>query len=378
MLSAARLKQNWTISFLRRLVEHESPSHDAAAVREFAGFFTSAIADIARVRTIRSTGGFGPHLICEFKLPGPRRKQGQVLALGHSDTVYPKGTLQTMPFRVDGGRIWGPGVLDMKGGIAMFVAAMRLLIEADAPVTRRVLLQLNSDEEVGSLSSRTLTQKNARDSTAVLVVEPGTGTEGKAKTARKGIAHWRLSVTGRAAHAGIDFQAGANSIVELAHQISGISKWSDPERGLTVNFGVVAGGGQTNVVPESAHAEFEYRVVKLSQHERMQNRIGKLRPLDKRCMLTLEGGLNRPPMERNKAGVALFRQARQLAAELGVTLDESSTGGGSDGNFTAAVGTPTLDGIGAVGEGAHSPHESILVDRIADRTALLAKLVQSI
>jgi glutamate carboxypeptidase len=339
---------------------------------------SARIARIAKVKKLKASGGFGPHLRCEFHLPG-RRKSGQILVLGHSDTVYPAGTLAAnMPFRESEGRLWGPGVLDMKGGVAMFIHAMNALIEFDIPVGRKVVLQLNSDEEVGSPSSRALTEQEAQRSVAVLVIEPGTGLEGKAKTARKGIGDYTVRVIGKAAHAGVDFAAGASAVVELARQVDRIAAFTELGRGLTVNPGVIGGGTRSNVVAASAHAEVDFRIAKLKDLSRLERCFHTLKPFDPRCTIQVEGGLNRPPMERTCGGVALFKKARTLARDLGITLDESSTGGGSDGNFTAALGIPTLDGIGAVGEGAHSPGESILIDRIADRTALLAKLVAAL
>jgi glutamate carboxypeptidase len=310
-------------------------------------------------------------------LPG-RRRQGQILVLGHFDTVWPVGTLARMPFRREGGRLWGPGVLDMKGGIAFFLWAMRALRELELPVGRKVVLLLTADEETGSATSRQLVEQQAKASSAVLVLEPGTGLEGKLKTARKGVGVYQLHVRGKAAHAGVDPENGASAVVELARQIVRIAGWSDPARGVTLNPGVIAGGTRSNVVAAEARAEIDVRVAKLRQAAALDRKLRGLKPFDPRCALTWTGGVNRPPMERTRAIVRLFRLAQGLAAELGVRLEESMTGGGSDGNFTAALGVPTLDGLGAVGEGAHAAHESILIDRIADRTALLAKLVQAL
>ena len=376
LLGWARKKQKDLVAFLRELVECESPSDDPAAIGRFADLFEARVSDIARVRRVPG-GKFGPHLQCEFDLPGGRKK-GRLLALGHSDTVYPLGILSKMPFRQVGGRLYGPGVLDMKGGVAFFVFAMRALRDLDIPVRRTVLLQLNSDEEVGSDSSRPLTEREAARSVAVLVLEPGTGLEGKFKTSRKGIGDYLLTVRGKAAHAGVDFGAGASAILEIARQIDRVAAFADLKTGVTVNPGVISGGTRSNVIAEEARVEVDIRVPCMRDAQALDRKFRSLKPIDKRCTLALTGGLNRPPMERTPAIAALFQTAKALAADLGVDLEESSTGGGSDGNFTAALGIPTLDGIGAVGEGAHSSGESILLDRIADRTALLAKLVQSI
>ena len=377
ILTWTQSKQNEIIAFLGEMVECESPSDDPAAIGRFVELFRERIADIGKVRTVKAGSGYGPHLQCEFALPG-RKKEGQILALGHSDTVYPLGTLAKMPFQQRDGRLWGPGVLDMKGGVAFFVFAMRALRELDIPVNRRVVLQLNSDEEIGSPSSRALTEKEAQGSIAVLVLEPGTGLEGKAKTARKGIGDYTVTVRGKAAHAGVDFTAGASAIVELARQIEVIAGFTDLQRGLTVNPGVITGGTRSNVIADLAQAEVDFRIARLQDGAALDEKFRKLKPFDKRCTIEVEGGMNRPPMERTREIAALFKKAQSLAAEVGVNLEESSTGGGSDGNFTAALGIPTLDGIGTVGESAHAPTESILVDRIADRTALLAKLVAAL
>lgn len=263
----------------------------------------------------------------------------------------------------------------MKAGIAFFIFAVRALRELEIPVPSNVLLQLNSDEEVGSEVSRPLTEQNAAASKAVLVLEPGTGLEGKLKTARKGVGDFTVVVRGRASHAGVDFQAGASAVLELARQINHIASFTRVDQGLTVNPGVVSGGTRSNVVAAEARAEIDIRVLKLTDVPGLEKKFHALQPFDSRCTIEVSGGLNRPPMERSAGIVELFRRAQRLALGLGVSVEESLTGGGSDGNFTAALGIPTLDGLGGVGEGAHAANESILVDRIADRTALLAKLL---
>jgi len=364
------------VSLIRRFVECESPSDTPEAVNRFVELVSDTVAPFAKVKT---TGGgrFGKQLVCEVTLPG-RRKSGQILALGHSDTVWPMGTLRSMPFREAEGRLWGPGVLDMKAGIAFFLFAAQALRELGIPAQSKVLLQINSDEEVGSEASRPLTEKNAAKSKAVLVLEPGTGLEGKLKTARKGVGDFTITVRGRASHAGVDFLNGASAVLELARQIDRIAGFTRLDRGVTVNPGVVSGGTRSNVVAAEARAEIDIRVLKLKDAPELEKRFLSLRPFDQRCSIEVTGGLNRPPMERSPGIVALFRRAKRLAREIGVELEESTTGGGSDGNFTAALGVPTLDGIGAVGEGAHAANESILVDRIADRTALIAKLLATV
>jgi glutamate carboxypeptidase len=376
LLSYARAQQAKMTSLIRRFVECESPSDTPAAVTRFVELVADTIAPYAKVKTLAG-GRFGRMLVAEMKLPG-RKKSGQVLALGHSDTVWPIGTLKSMPFREAGGRLWGPGVLDMKAGIAFFLYAVQGMRELEIEAPSKVVLQLNPDEEVGSEASRSLTEKNAAQSKAVLVLEPGTGLEGKLKTARKGVGDFALTVRGRASHAGVDFRAGASAIVELARQINQIAGFTREDQGITVNPGVIAGGTRTNVVAAEARVEVDIRVLRLKDAPLLEKRFRDLKPYDERCTLEVTGGLNRPPMERSAGIVKLFQLAQKLGAELGVALEESLTGGGSDGNFTAAIGIPTLDGLGAVGEGAHATNESILVDRMADRTALIGKLLAAL
>jgi glutamate carboxypeptidase len=307
---------------------------------------------------------------------GPRRpgrdSAEPILLLGHLDTVWPIGTLRSMPCRVRDGRLWGPGSLDMKAGVAMAAAAIELLMEADL-LRREIIVLLNGDEEIGSPASRPITEQLARACAAVYVLEPAQGLA--YKTARKGIGDWRIQVKGLAAHAGVDFEKGANALLELARAIETVSRWTDLKRGLTVSVGVAAGGTKSNVIPANAQADIDVRIPRLADGPRIARKFSSLRPADPRCTLTVTGGINRPPMERSRGGVRLFRMARALARELGFELQEASTGGGSDGNFTAALGIPTLDGMGAVGEGAHAPHESVFVEHLAPRTALLTGML---
>lgn len=366
-------------ALLRELVECESPSDDAAAVNRFQELLAARLAGFARACFYPSAGGGrGRNLLLEFDLPGPRRKRpGRILAVGHADTVWRLGTLMELPFRRAEGRLWGPGVLDMKGGLALFIYALKALLALDLPIERKVALWVVSDEEVGSLGSRARTEALARQARAVLVLEPSAGLEGKLKTARKGVGLYRLEVRGRAAHSGVDFQAGASAIVELARQIGVLAGFSDEKKGITVNPGVISGGTRSNVVAAEAHVEIDVRVARMGDAARLERRLRALKPFDRRCTLDISGGLNRPPMERTAQGAALYRAAREIARrELDLELEESASGGGSDGNFTAALGVPTLDGIGAVGEGIHATHESMLEDRIASRAALLALLVR--
>ncbi|MFP5206151.1 MAG: M20 family metallopeptidase [Acidobacteriota bacterium] len=373
LLAGARRKQPALIERTRRLVEAESPSDRKAAVdacMQVAAEEARALG--ARVKRHRQRE-FGDLLEARFGgRRGARTGSGRTLLLGHLDTVWPLGTLKTMPWRVQGGRLRGPGVLDMKAGVAMALTALEMLEEAGLP-EREVVLLLNSDEEVGSPVSRPVTERLAAEAEAVFVLEPAQGLA--YKTARKGTGDWRIDVRGVGAHAGVDFEKGANALLELARAMETVSGWTDLKRGLTVSVDVAGGGTKSNVIPAEAWAEVDVRIARRGDGARIARRFAELKARDRRCKLTVSGGINRPPMERSRGTVALFRRARGLAAELGLALEEAATGGGSDGNFTAALGVPTLDGMGAVGEGAHAAHESVLVEHLAERTALLAGMV---
>jgi glutamate carboxypeptidase len=372
-LRYATQKQAEIVRLVRAMVECESPSDAPEAVDRFTALLADEAVGLAAAKFFPG-GDFGRHLRLEFALPGEPQDE-QILILGHADTVWPLGTLATMPFREAEGRLCGPGVLDMKAGLAFCLFAARALRDLGIAVRRKVVLLVVSDEEVGSTSSRALTEAEARRSDCVLVLEPGTGLAGKLKTARKGVGHYTVVVEGRAAHAGVDFENGASAIVEAARQVVAIAGFTDLERGTTVNPGVIQGGTRTNVIAAEARVEVDVRVARLSDADALDEKFRALRPVDSRCRIRIDSGLNRPPMERTPQIAALFQKARRIAAEMGVTLEESATGGGSDGNFTAALGVPTLDGLGAVGEGAHAVSESVMVDRIADRVALLAGLL---
>jgi glutamate carboxypeptidase len=373
-LAFAEAKQPAIVALIRELARCESPSDQPQAVNRFVNLLASRLDGAINMKTLPG-GRFGPHLRCEFKLPGAKAGAGKILVLAHSDTVWPLGTLAQMPLREENGRLWGPGVLDMKSGIAFFIFAVHTLRTLEIPVRRSIVFQVNSDEEVGSETSREFTEEAARQSAFALLVEPGTGLKGKLKTSRKGVGDYTVTVKGRASHAGVDYEAGASAVVELARQIPKIASFTNLKQGITVNPGVIAGGTRTNVVAAEARVEVDIRIAKLKDAALLDKKFRALRPVDRRCSIHVQGGLNRPPMERSPAIRELFQTARACAKDLGVVLQESSTGGGSDGNFTAALGVPTLDGLGGVGEGAHAANESILLDRIADRTALLAMLL---
>ncbi|MFY9906989.1 MAG: M20 family metallopeptidase, partial [Terriglobales bacterium] len=365
------------VSTIRDLVEIESPSDNKAAVDRVAEAVAEKFSRLGGEIRFHRAKDFGSHLQVNFG----GRSAKPVLLLGHYDTVYPLGTLAKMPCRVAGNKLTGPGVLDMKSGIALMLHALAALQEWHAEGWHGVLLRpvtvlLVSDEEVGSSSSRAITEALAKRAAAVLVLEPSYGREGAVKTARKGVGDYLLKVTGKAAHAGLDFEKGVNAIRELARQIERVSGFTDLKRGLTVNVGVVSGGSRTNVVPAEAAAQIDVRIARLKDAAGIDKKMRKLRPFDRRCKVEIKGGINRPPMERTAGVAALYRQAAAIARELGWKLGEAAVGGGSDGNFTAGLGIPTLDGLGGVGDGAHATHEHILISELPRRAALIAGLIE--
>jgi glutamate carboxypeptidase len=276
-----------------------------------------------------------------------------------------------MPFRQSGGRLYGPGVLDMKAGVVMALWALEVI-----DLKRPVVMLLNSDEEIGSPVSRALTEQIAARCEAVFVLEPAQGLA--YKTARKGVGDYSVHVAGVASHSGVDFERGHSAVLELARIVQKIAQFTDLKRGITVNPGVIHGGTRSNVIAAEAWAEVDVRIAKAAQAERVERQFRALRCEDPGCKLTITGGINRPPMERGPGTVALYRRAKKIAAGLGFALDEAMSGGGSDGNFTAGLGIPTLDGMGAVGEGAHARHESLVVKHLTPRTALLAAMLEAV
>ena len=377
ILRTVRASEGRLLQRLRALVEVESPSEDKAGV-DRAGELVADWAVRLGARVKRHwQREFGDVLEVRF---GPARgSRSRVMLLAHLDTVCPLGTLAKMPWREAGGKIYGPGVLDMKAGVVMAleaIAALRQLDSQGLGTMRPVTLLLNSDEEVGSTISRPITESLARKCAAVFVLEPAQVLA--YKTSRKGVGHFGLKVQGVAAHSGVDFERGHSAVLGMARLVEKISGFTDLHRGITVNAGVIAGGTRSNVVAAECRAEVDARIVKSVDAARVEKMFGSLKVTDKACKLTVSGGINRPPMERKPGTVALFRKARALAAEMGFVLDEASTGGGSDGNFTAALGIPTLDGMGAVGAGAHAMHEHVVKKHLVERTALLAGMIAAV
>lgn len=362
-------RQDEMVDTLRRAVELESPSDDAEALHRFADWLVPRGRAIPGVAVEQLPDPAGP--MVRMALSGTGRP---VLLLAHFDTVWPLGTLERMPLRIEGGRLHGPGSFDMKAGLVQGLYALAALAAHTRPEERPpVILLCTSDEEVGSERSRARIEEEARASRAVLVLEPAMGPEGALKTWRKGVGDFRVEVRGRSAHAGGDHAAGRNAIVELARHILELERLTDYERGTTVNVGVVSGGTRSNVVPEFAAAEVDFRVMTLEEAERLERAIRGLRPHAEGFAVTVTGGLNRPPLEERMTR-DLFALAKEVAAGLGFDVAASGTGGGSDGNFTAALGVPTLDGLGAVGDGAHALHEHVALDAMPQRAALVAEL----
>jgi glutamate carboxypeptidase len=362
------------VSTIRELVEIESPSDNKAAVDRIAEVVAQKFSQLGGEVRIHQAKDFGNHLQANFA-----GKSGKpVLLLGHYDTVYPLGTLAAMPCRAEHNKLTGPGVLDMKSGIALMLHALAALQQWHGGLPRPVTVLLVSDEEVGSDSSRAITESLAKKAAAVLVLEPSYGPQGAVKTARKGVGEYLVKVAGKASHAGLDFQKGVNAILELARQIERISSFTELKKGLTVNVGIVSGGSRTNVVPAEASAQVDVRIARMKDAAGIDKKMRSLRPFNRKCKIEITGGINRPPMERTAGVAALYEQAKAIARELGWKLGEAAVGGGSDGNFTAGLGIPTLDGLGAVGDGAHAPHEHILISELPRRAALIAGLIEAV
>lgn len=355
---------------LRQLVEVESPSDDKVAVDRAGHVVEQLVKDMGCTLKRHKQRHCGDVLELRF---GPKKGK-RTLLLGHLDTVWPHGTLAKMPWREADGKLYGPGLLDMKVGVVMAIEAIAALqqLGENPPVT----LLLVSEEEIGSPISRSITEKIAQQCAAVFVMEPAQGLA--YKTARKGVGAYTLHVQGVASHSGVDFERGHSAVVEMARLIQKVATFTDLSKGLTVNPGVIHGGTQSNVIAAECTAKVDVRIAKLSDAARVERLFRSLKVTDKACKLTITGGINRPPMERKPGTVALFKKARKLAAEMGFVLEEAATGGGSDGNFTAALGVPTLDGMGAVGTGAHAPHEHIVLKHLVERTALLAGMIAGV
>ena len=363
------------LSTLRELVEHESPSHNKGVVDELGQLLEQKFQDIGGEVQYHRSLNYGDHVQVDF--PGRDHDRKPIMLLGHFDTVWDVGTLKQMPFQVEGDKASGPGIFDMKGGIVMMLEAIAAVRKLRGALPRPLTVLLNSDEEVGSDSSRPITEGLAKQAEAVLVLEPA-GPGGAAKTARKGVGDYTVRVTGVPSHAGLDFEKGQSAIVELSRQVLVMTKFVDLKRGITVNPGVIRGGTRTNVVAAEAEVDVDVRIAKLSDAQGLDRKFRALRPFNKKCKLEIGGGINRPPLEKTSASAALYDTARKLAGEIGWKLREVAVGGGSDGNFTAGLGIPTLDGLGAAGDGAHAKHEHIVLSELPRKAALIAALLEKI
>jgi glutamate carboxypeptidase len=361
---------------LGRFVRAESPSFEKAAVDRFGKLVAGEWRRRGAKVTILQQRRRGDHIRAEWN-PSRTHAKGQILVLGHLDTVYSLGTLTRMPYRLARGRAYGPGVFDMKGGLVIALFAVEALSAIGRLPERRIVFLWTSDEEIGSGTSRALIEREARRSEAVLVLEPALGPGGRVKTGRKGVGEIEMIATGRAAHAGLNPEEGVNAIEEIALQIARMSRWNERRRGITVNAGVIEGGTRTNVIPEKARVLVDLRAAQARDMRALEKKFRALRPILRGAKLEIVGGFNRPPMER-KTSAALYARARALAKEVGLNLGEAAVGGGSDGNFTAALGVPTLDGLGVVGEGAHSPDENVVIRALPERAALLAGLLATL
>lgn len=376
LLNFCKSHQDEIVQTTRQMVEIESPSDNKDGVDRLGSMLAGRFEGLGGHSMFHRVANFGNHLQVDF---AGKKSAKPVLLLGHLDTVYPVGTLKTMPCKIDSRRLSGPGCFDMKAGIALMLHAIQALrARHEDSLPRPVTVLLVSDEEIGSDTSRAVTENLARKAAAVLVLEPSHGSNGAVKTARKGVGEYVLKVTGKAAHSGLDFEKGESAILELSRQLLAISKFVDLKRGITLNAGTIQGGTRSNVVPAEASAVLDLRVFNQKDAVVIERKLRALKPVNRRCKLEATGGLNRPPMERTPGVATLYKKAADIAKQLGWKLEETAVGGGSDGNFTAGLGIPTLDGLGAVGEGAHSIHESIVISELPRRAALLAALIESI
>jgi glutamate carboxypeptidase len=364
---------DWLLEFIEALVAIESPSDDPVAVNRCGAELASRLEAIGGAVTRIPSATAGEHLRVGFG-SGDR----QILLLGHFDTVWPVGQIARMPLKREGGRLYGPGVFDMKAGIGLATLATRALVDHGLPGNTRIVMMWTTDEEIGSTTSRALIETEATKSSAVLVFEPSLP-GGALKTSRKGVGQFEMIATGVSAHAGLDPGKGVSAIRELARQIIAIDSLQDPANGVTITVGTISGGTRVNVVPADARAVIDARAVTRADADRVQRAMRALTAQIPGATLSVTGGFERPPLERTPDVVKLFEQAKAVAADIGVRLEEGSAGGGSDGNFTAAIGIPTLDGFGAIGDGAHAIHEHVEIDTLVPRaatiTGLLARLV---
>ncbi len=372
LLAAAEEEKEAMLSFLMELASMESPSDVPESQVGVQEFLTRALEELGF--QVQKTPGekTGGYLSARLKDEDPARPTQ--LLLGHCDTVWALGTLEEMPLELDGNRLNGPGVFDMKGGLTQIIFAQRILkkLGLEPDVTPVVLI--NSDEEIGSPESKAAIEEAARGAVRAFVPEPGMGLEGRVKTARKGWGRFTITVTGKAAHAGLDPKGGVSAILELSHLVQALHAMTDLDRGLTVNVGVISGGTRANVIAPSATCEVDVRVLSSADGDDVEAKIRSLATTIPGTSMEIEGSFDTPPLERTPRNRALWEAARDAARELGVELESGTAGGGSDGNTTSQF-TATLDGIGPVGDGAHASHEFLFVDKQVERCALLARFL---
>lgn len=372
-------RRGGVLDLTRSLCEVESPSGDAEGSRAVVSLLlraAEAVAEVKSAERIPAGDDYGEHL-CVRAFEGGEASARPLVILGHTDTVHPRGALAERPWRESEGRIYAPGVFDMKASCAVAVEALRACGELGLRPRRPIVLLLTCDEETGSFSGRALVEREARRAEYVLVLEPP-APGGRAKTARKGTGLFTLHAEGRAAHAGLEPEKGASAVHEIARQIERVCALADAARGTTVNVGVIRGGTRANVVAEQASAELDVRFATEEEARRVEQAVAGARPFDERVRLTVAGGINRPPLERTPRGVELYEKARAAASALDFELGEAGVGGASDGNFAAACGAAVLDGLGVDGDGAHAAHEHILAASVARRGALLAALAATL
>ena len=364
-------RQSEIVALLRQLVELESPSESKPTLDRLGQFIAAQLRDVgASVEVVPQTTA-GDHLVAMF---GGGNAASPIVTLCHIDTVWPLGTLTKMPWREEAGLLRGPGVYDMKASTAMLIMALRYFRETQTQPAHPLRMLFTTDEETGSATSRALIEAEAKNAALVLCLEPALS-NGALKTFRKGTGGFTVTAFGRAAHAGADHAKGVNAIEEIARQITALHRMTNYELGTTVNVGAISGGTVSNVVPDRAQIEVDIRVSTLAEGERMVKTIFHLEPQLPGARLDVTGGLNRPPMERTPQIVEAFQKAKAIGAGLGLDLLEGSTGGASDGNFTGALGVPTLDGLGAVGNGGHAVDEHVIASSLPERTALLAAIL---
>ncbi|HEX9929445.1 MAG TPA: M20 family metallopeptidase [Pyrinomonadaceae bacterium] len=365
-------RQNEVLNLIRRLVEIESPSYDEVGSRAVVELLVAETGKLPCVDSIEKipVEGYGEHLIIRAF---SRENEKPALLLGHIDTVYPRGTLRERPWREEDGKIFAPGIFDMKSGAALMIETLRAFSDLNLKPSHPITILLSCDEEVGSETGRAVVEREAEKAAFCLVCEPSAN--GAVKTGRKGTGYYLLKAHGVASHAGLDPEKGASAILELARQTLKIHELNNPENGTTTNVTTITGGTTSNVIPAAAECEIDVRFTSLAEAERIEREIKNLKPFDSRVRLEIEGAINRPPMERTEKTVRLFEKAREIAASFDYKLKETQVGGASDGNFVSALGVPVLDGLGVAGDGAHAVHEHIMAADVPKRAALIAALL---